>query len=361
MNPPTRIERPRSSEIRHSSNTEINAEGPGRHSFAILAGVLLLIVGRAVFWAVSGDPAPLAAQLLERDTREQHVYDGARTIIDYSQAELLSSFPELRRLRFAESQEVLPRILGKVGANVETAVDGLPNLISQEDVTQQTIPLERSGSTQTRRLGPFNYMILARESTGIVALEEYRTDSQGTRTGPQQLERDFFLTSGFSTIWTLFHPGNRSGANFKLLGEEELDGHMIELVAFAQRPGWATVLGQVVANGRSVVILYQGIAWIDMSTSQIIRMHIDLLAPRWDVGLKQQTTEVQFGEVHLPEVATPLWLPRTVVVTTILNAETLRNEHRYTNYRLFRVESTIKPAEPSEAVPKGQDSSPTSH
>jgi hypothetical protein len=137
-----------------------------------------------------------------------------------------------------------------------------------------------------------------------------------------------------------------------LLGQEELDGHMTDVLAFAQRPGWATILGRVVANGRSVVILYQGIAWIDVSTSQIIRMRTDLLAPRSDVGLKQQTTEVEFGEVHLPEVATPLWLPQTVVVTASLNAETLRNEHRYTNYRLFRVESTIKPAEPDGTVPK---------
>jgi hypothetical protein len=35
-----------------------------------------------------------------------------------------------------------------------------------------------------------------------------------------------------------------------------------------------------------------------------------------------------------------------------LNAETLRNEHRYTDYKLFRVESTIKPIEPGETVPK---------
>jgi hypothetical protein len=352
MNPPTRFERPQFAQISHSSNTEINAQEAARHSLALPAGLLLLVVVRAVFWAKCADPAPIPAQILEQDTTDQHVYDGARTIIEYSQAELLSAFPELRQLRFAEGQEELPRILGRAGANVEAAVDGLPNLISQEVVTQQTITLEQSGSVQTRRLGPFNYMILAHESSGNVTLEEYRTDAQGSRTGPQQLEHDFFLTRGFSTLWTLFHPGDRSSANFRLLGQEELDRHATNVVAFAQRPGWATVLGRVEANGRSVVILYQGIAWIDVSTFQIIRMRTDLLAPRWDVGLRQQTTEVEFGEVHLPEVATPLWLPQTVVVTTSLNAETLRNEHRYTNYRLFRVESTIKPVEPEKTVPK---------
>ena len=352
MNPPMKSERPQATEISHHSNSAISAQDPRWYGLAILAGVLFLMVGRAVFWADGSEAAARPAQILDQDTSDQHVYDGARTIIEYSHAELLSTFPELRQLQFAEKQDELPRILGKVGANVEAAVDGLPNLISQEDVTQQTITLERSGSAETRRLGPFSYMILARESSGNVALEEYRTDAQGGRTGPQELERDLHLTRGFAILWTLFHPGVRSAANFRLLGQEELDGHMTDVVAFAQRPGWATVLGRVVANGRSVVILYQGIAWIDLPTYQIIRMRTDLLAPRWDVGMRQQTTEVELGEVRLSEVASPLWLPQTVVVTTSLNAKTLRNEHRYTNYRLFRVESTIKPVEAEESAPK---------
>ncbi len=352
MNPPTRFEHPRSAETFHSSNTEISAQEPRRRGLAILAGLLLLIVGRAVFRVEGGDAAFRPVQITDRDTTDQHVYDGARTIIEYSQAELLSAFPELRQLRFAEGQEELPRILGRAGANVEAAVDGLPNLISQEDVTQRTITVERSASVKTWRLGPFNYMILAHENNGNITLEEYRTDSQGNRSGPQQLERDFFLTSGFSTMWTLFNPGNRSAANFRLLGREELDGHTTDLVAFAQRPGWAAIVGHVVENGRSAVILYQGIAWIDVPTYQIIRMRADMLAPRWDVGLRQQTTEIEFGEVRLPGVVTRLWLPQTVVVTTSWTVETLRNEHRYTNYRLFRVESTIKPAEPDGTVPK---------
>jgi len=352
MSPPTRFEHPQSTEISQLSNKEIRSEGPSRHSLAILAGLVLLVVGRTVFWAEGGGPAFLLAQVLDQDTSEQHVYDGARAIIEYSHAELLSAVPEIRRLRTAESQKELPRILGKVGANVEALLDGFPNLVSREDVTQQRIRINRSGAVQTQRLEPFSYMILAHESRAKVHLEEYRTDSKGKRSKLQQLERDFCLTEGFATLWTLFNPGNRLAASFRLLGPEELDGHKTDLVAFAQRPGWATVVGRAMANGKSVLILYQGIAWIDVPTYQIIRMRTDMLAPRWDVGLRKQTTEVDFGEVRLPEVATPLWLPQTVVVTTSLNGETLRNEHRYTNYRLFRVESTIKPIESGETVPK---------
>jgi len=75
-------------------------------------------------------------------------------------------------------------------------------------------------------------------------------------------------------------------------------------------------------------------------------MRTDLLAPRDDIGLAKQTTEIEFGEVHLPRVSSPLWLPREVVVTTESKGRILRNRHHYSNYKLFAAESTIKPIEP---------------
>ncbi len=59
-------------------------------------------------------------------------------------------------------------------------------------------------------------------------------------------------------------------------------------------------------------MLIQGIAWVDKSDFQIIRMRTDLLAPRTEIGLDRQTTEVTFDRVQLPDVATPLWLPSDV-------------------------------------------------
>ena len=75
-------------------------------------------------------------------------------------------------------------------------------------------------------------------------------------------------------------------------------------------------------------------------------MRTDLLAPRTDVGLNQQTTEVTFSEVQLAGATTPLWLPRSVKVYvefTTHNGDvdefyelSYRNEHRYTDYQRYR-------------------------
>lgn len=347
MNPPARCKYSDGIEISHSARRERVHTEVGRQRLTILATFMLLF-SRAVLFGGCCGAAPPLAQLV--DTSGQHVYDGAKTTVDRPLAELLKAAPELRGLEPAQSQEDLDEILDKVGANVGALLEGFPNLIAREDIDEER--LDRKRSVTTRRLDPFSYMILAHEGGENVDLEEYRTDAKGNRTEPRQLERKFCLTTGFATMWIHFHPGNRPASRFKLFGRQDLRGHKTDVVAFAQRPGWATVVGKVESNGRSIIILYQGIAWIDVPSYQILRMRTDLLAPREDVGLARQTTEIEFDEVHLPDVSTPLWLPHEVVVNTASNGEILHNQHRYTNYRLFRVESTIKPIGPDPTSPK---------
>jgi hypothetical protein len=97
----------------------------------------------------------------------------------------------------------------------------------------------------------------------------------------------------------------------------------------------------VLWEGGTVQILVQGIAWVDKDNFQIIRMRTDLLVPRSDIGLDRETTDVTFSEVKLVDTATPLWLPSNVIVCTVFKGHTFRNEHRYTNYKRFRVSIKI--------------------
>lgn len=61
-------------------------------------------------------------------------------------------------------------------------------------------------------------------------------------------------------------------------------------------------------------MLMQGVAWVDKANFQIIRMLMDLLALRPEIGLEQLTTVVTLSKVQLLDVATPLWLPTEVKV-----------------------------------------------
>jgi hypothetical protein len=68
-------------------------------------------------------------------------------------------------------------------------------------------------------------------------------------------------------------------------------------------------------------------------------MRTDLLAPRYDIMLARQTSEVELGEVRLEGAPQSLWLPRKVVVTIDWQHTIYRNQHRYRNYKLFSVET----------------------
>jgi hypothetical protein len=285
------------------------------------------------------------------DTSGQSYYANARPLLDYPLPDILKAAPELQGLEPSGNQDELAFILDKAGKVTETLLGSMPNLISREDVTQQK--LRGSGSVKDQRHDEFDYMILAHRQGAIGTLDEYRAGPDGSPLEPQGLEQGYMLTRGYASAWLHFLPPIQSAARFRYLGQQTNGGLRCYVVAFAQKPGWATITGRIVYRGTSVCILYQGITWIDEASFRIVRLRTDLLAPRPDIGLERQTTEVHFGETRLPQTVSPLWLPQEVVVTTDMNDQFFRNVHRYSGYRLFKVETKILPAPPDQPLPKG--------
>jgi hypothetical protein len=104
-----------------------------------------------------------------------------------------------------------------------------------------------------------------------------------------------------------------------------------------------------------MTILSQGLAWIDPQSYQITRLRTDLLMPLSEVKLERATTEIAFGEVYFKGIGKGFSVPRQVTVTVDWNGKHLRNEHRYSEFKLFRVEATEKPGKPKvlSETPKG--------
>jgi len=292
----------------------------------------------------------LVAKAQVIDTSGQSYYENARPLLDYPLPDLLRAAPELQGLEPAENQDELAFILDKAGEATEELLDRMPDLISREDITQAKLGDQGSAREQRRR--EFDYLILVHRQDAHVTMEEYRPGLEGTRLEAQDMEEGYMLTRGFASVWLHFLPSNRPASRFRYLGQQTDGGLRCYIVAFAQIPGWATVTGRVVNVVRSVLILYQGIAWIDEASFRIVRLRMDLLAPRPDIGLERQTTELHFGEIRLPQTVSPLWLPQEVVVTTGMNKRLYRNVHRYSDYRLFKVETKILSAPPDQPLPK---------
>jgi hypothetical protein len=266
-----------------------------------------------------------------------------RTVVELSEKQLHSVFPELAGLKSADRQADLPAILQHVAASEDAFLRNIPDLTAREDIVVQQ-QSHAGGMDRTFPVfsGKYTYLVLAHRESDGGHLVEYRTDRKGKEIKPG-LEFAPASTQGFALLALFFDSFHQTLASFRYLGRQQLDRREMYVVAFAQQPNAARLIGQIYIGGKLTSTAYQGIAWIDPIKFQIHQMRTDLLEPRPDVGLLAQTTEIHFMEVRLPAVATPLWLPRSVVVSSQLNGQLIRNRHTYRNYQRYAAKSRIVP------------------
>lgn len=318
------------------------------NSVGALLAVLLIAWGSMGFGLQDAPVDPLKAQ----DNREQEIYAHARTVVDMTVSELRRDFSkECRDLEFADNQTELPQLLREVGENVDALIRDIPDTTSKEQVHRERLSpkgtFNYASGQQQRDLvldsasdQKYNYLVLPGK-TGL--WEEIRTDSKGSSL-PARTETDsFMINSGFAGLSIFFHPQHQQDCRFRLLGRQTADSKAY-LIAFAQKPETRLALSTFASPTtlRPALIMYQGLAWVDSENRQILRIRTDLLAPRKDVLLAKQTTEVWYQEVHFRDSSHAFWLPREVQVTIEWNDITYRNRHRYSEYMVFSVESRDK-------------------
>ena len=290
-------------------------------------------------------PAPIRATWSQMKSRVELESEGtvSKPMVQQPLAELTRALPELKGLQPPQTQEELAPILRKVGEGVETFFRHFVNTSSLEEIRQER--LHGNGKVGMSLSQDFQYLVLAQPEKSGLGLEEYRTDAAGARTVPRGLEAGFMLTAGFASASLHFHPAYQSESTFRYLGRQRMDGRETYVVAFAQRPETARLLGTFSVSTTSAVTLTQGVAWVDCHSYQIVRMRTELLKPVEKFALDRQTTEIHYDEIQFKEIPLPLWLPRKVAVTVKWKGKTLRNWHTYSDFKLFHVESHQRPLE----------------
>jgi hypothetical protein len=255
---------------------------------------------------------------------------------------LTKAVPELAKLQASDDQDPLPTILLNAGRTVGAFSQAFTDVTAREEVTQEQ--LFSDGSVREKQRSAFSYLVLNRARGSTWPFEEYRTDLQGHADSRVAIRRGYAITSGFTTICLHFETDNQKSSKFRYLGQDVVDGIGAYVVAFAQQPGTTGITERIWDGSLMEAVLVQGIAWIGKDNFQILRIRTDLLEPLVKVGVTTQSTDVRFSEFRLEGIPSPLWLPETVTVNlATVNHNHLRNLHRYSNYRRFRVEAVIKP------------------
>jgi hypothetical protein len=156
----------------------------------------------------------------------------------------------------------------------------------------------------------------------------------------------YVISSGYAGLCIFLHPSHQFGSRFRYLGRQTSEP-FAHLIAFAQKPEVGDFLASFIdKQWGSRRLLFQGIVWVDPYTNQIVRMRTELLSPDRYISLTKQSTDIWLSEVRFDAASQSFWLPREVTVTCRWAGMTLRNRHRYSDYRLFTIESYDKVGQP---------------
>jgi hypothetical protein len=287
-------------------------------------------------------PAPLEAPARpsQLSPAEIQIYQWAPTLINWTQKQI-DEFPVLHKLRPAAKQTLLPMILDRAGQTGTQAYADFPQIACDETVTSET----KNGAKLETKHQKFRYIVIPRPAGDVRMLEEYRTDPSGAPPDKFSLGNLFMLTTGFASTWLCLNPPEQPDNHFRYFGTQSIRNRECHVVGFAQDPESARRVGGFGFAGKSsATLLVQGLVWIDAQTFQILRVMTWLLAPREDVDLSSEITTVDFDRVQPSGSERVLWLPRDVNVWILCRGIGFRNTHHYSDFKLFRVESTIKPA-----------------
>jgi len=270
---------------------------------------------------------------------EDESRDVPKTFVDMTPAELANAVPELKPLKPAESQDLLPQILERAGSAVAAFLDNFPNTACTEHVISDVHRALLKGTLHSDN--KYNYVALAEAGSVKGRLREYRTDAKGELVKPGGV-----VTFGFVALSVNFHPDYQADSRFRYLGREEMEKQDTYVVAFAQRPKVARQTASVQYLGESGIVYLQGVAWIDPVSFRIARLRTDIQQPESNVGLLKESIQVLYSEVSFAQGNETLWLPREVTVTGQLKEYLFHNQHRYSDYQVFKVQVEQKQDKP---------------
>jgi len=284
-------------------------------------------------------PPQLPAPPLRLTPSEISIYRSAQTLIDWTPRQVRDS-PLLYKLRPPASPDQLPTILQHVGETITHLFQTFPTIACDEEVFSESGPW----TPHITNLHTLRYIVIPHTDGDAPAFEEYRTDLKGKPLGVKSLRDLHMITADFASTWLYLSPEDQQNSHFRYFGTQSMRNRECHVVGFAQDPERARSGGGFFTQGQSIVVLVQGLAWIDSESFQVLRINTWLLAPRGDIGLTSQDSTVDFYPVQPSGFRGVLWLPRDVKVEIVYRGAGVRNTHQYSNFKLFRVESTIKPA-----------------
>ncbi len=227
----------------------------------------------------------------------------------------------------------LDQVLDRTSRQVVAFLDEVSDVKCTEEVTQ--IKLSPSGKPQYSERATYDYLILLSGGNDELQLNESRLlVSEGRK--PKNIP--MLISNGFSMLFLVFHPFYRSSFQFELQGEDTIDGVRMVRVAFRHHPGSRTPAALAV-RGREYPLDLTGTAWIDPASGAIARIEVTVGRDMQDVGMRTLAASIEYAPVRLPGWKQAYRFPVLATVDVESLRQRWRNEHRFTAYKRFMVDT----------------------
>jgi hypothetical protein len=272
-----------------------------------------------------------------------------KLVVDMSVDELGKFYPSaLSDLIFDSNQEGLASLLKNAGMRVEEFFRVLPNTSSKEQVFLKIISSD--GVLQSASRKEFYYLILSHGSQSEFAWKEDRLDMKDIPASLDNRE-GFILTSGFVFLCDCLRFEHQPGSRFRYLGRAGL-GKGAYVIAFAQKPEQENYRASYIDPLTHIQTRYpiQGFIWLQPDGYQIMRMQTSAITSAGPV--QYQATDVHYWKVQLKGMSDSFWLPYEVTVDLKVRGKLYRNQHRYSDYKLFDVQTDYSITPPETPSPK---------
>ena len=263
------------------------------------------------------------------------------------------------------AQDKTASILNRTSAVIAELFHKMPNLIAREEVKEPADTIleyetladrgggwmvaAQSGVPVTRfKTSVYTYRIVHKQTpAGGDTVNEFRTNAHDQPIDDSARNSQKPLSVGFATTWLFFLRGNLQESRFRYLGVQKIGNRETYVLAFAQIPVINAVRVAIESSYGFCSTPIQGVAWIDQSTFQIVRMQTDLLHPLPGIQVNQLRSNLEYGAVRIRALNLTLWLPTEVDTQWQTEYRAGEETHLYSHYRLFQSTARILPADES--------------
>lgn len=224
---------------------------------------------------------------------------------------------------------------------VEELIDDVSRIAAIEHLRHEQ--LDEMGDPITRENRTFNYVASFSESSGSIAVDEYRQEHLGLKDFPDEIS-----SSGFATLALVFHPKMSDSFEMVCEGLGELRGQVTWVVHFRQRDDRPARMHDYKVGGSYYSLKLKGRAWITADKFQIVRIESELVNPIPQIRLAGEHQVVEYGPVPFQKRNLQLWLPQSAEIYLDFRRHRYYRKHSFDHYMLFSVDADEKRKEPKE-------------